>query len=130
MADENEVKQNIPDKKSVWDPKSGTLVKEGTSAPIENAGDSTSVGGKNDIDNPEGSAKEAEAGNWKLTESPQGTIAPIEKAGKVEEPVMDSNQLRWAKQGTPDFEGTKADVEPETLDTGKKVRGHKTKSGL
>jgi GH24 family phage-related lysozyme (muramidase) len=73
----------------------------------------------NDVPNPD-----------KWHETKDGTVSPQFKAGKAEEPMADSDMARFANQGTPDYEGDKADFAPETTETGKKVRGHKTKSGL
>lgn len=66
-----------------------------------------------------------------FVESPKGTVLPIEKSGKVEEPIADSDLERFANQGTPDYEGQKESQEdPATMVIGQKTLGHKTKSGL
>lgn len=65
-----------------------------------------------------------------LTEVKEGTIAPIDKAGNPNTPLEDADMARFANQGTPDYEGEKAGFDAETLETGKKVSGHKTKAGL
>lgn len=62
-----------------------------------------------------------------FVEVSQGTIAP-QQAGSPDTPLNDSDQSRFANQGTPDFEGHKDSLEDgEVL---KKAVGHKTPSGL
>jgi len=63
-------------------------------------------------------------------EAPEGKIIPIEKSGDPTTPLPDADLERFANQGTPDYQGQKADMEAETQEVGKKVKGHKTKSGL
>lgn len=65
-------------------------------------------------------------------EEKTGTIAPQANAGKVEEPIADDQNKRFAKrEGDEEYEGQKAEgFDEATTITGQKTKGHKTKAGL
>lgn len=115
----------LPTKDSVRDPAEDTLVKEGTIAPIEKSGDPSTVSGE-DIFNPEAEAENIDPKSFSKVKTNYGSETKGDPVTGIEEPHMEE----YNNQGTPDYEGEKADIEADTLETGKKVKGHKTHSGL